>query len=430
MTRIGTLRTTLRPTTRVAQTSQQILTSFAAGHGWVANGAGTINLNDTGDGMLSGQCVTLTSTGTGSGYAEVMKSGLTAFDATKKAVRVWFRFPGSIATLAKLQVFAGESPGVGYFVDAYAPQTGIPLPDTDARYNSGAWTQDTEWHSVTVDFSSSGAPSGSPTTKAAMTEVRVRLSDQGGGTVVARIGGVALVDRPITRFPNGVVSFTFDDGYLSQYTAARVALDKYGYGATAHVIQDLISVDGSSVTYMSLKNCHDLEDHHGWEIAAHSATNADHSQAGGLAALSESALRANFETHKAWLLSEGFRGADLLAYPQGLFNDTTLRVARDYFSTARTTAFGYPETAPPPYPLRMRSLPVQYNAALASLTALVDRVKAHRGWGQFYLHEVRAGVSSGQSTDPTTFAGLVDYIAAQGVPVLTVGEVLAAGRAV
>jgi hypothetical protein len=323
-----------------------------------------------------------------------------------------------MASLSSLKLFVGESSSAGYYVNIVEPAgntANVHDPTTAG------------WYSVTCDVSSSGQPGGSPTTKTAMTCLKVRVIDNGGGSVVARLGGVALVDRPVDRYPNGVITFGFDDGHKDQYTDGRRILDRYGWSATAYVIQDLISVDGSSVDYLSLAECHRLEDVHGWEIAGHSRTVAEHNQTGALSVLSDAELRANLEPHKEWLLGEQFRGADHLAYPQGEFVDATVGIAKEYFATARTTGFGWPETAPPPYPHRMRCLPIQHTDLLAQLSPLVDRVKAHRGWGQFYTHRVTASPPSGQHTTPTVLAALCDYIAEQGVEVRTVGDVLADG---
>jgi hypothetical protein len=193
----------------------------------------------------------------------------------------------------------------------------------------------------------------------------------------------------------------------------------------AYVIQDLLPDTYGGGQYLGVDQLHKLEDWSGWEVAAHSAYATDHNQLNAFGALSDSALRANLEKHKTWLLSEGFRGSDHFAYPQGFYTPSTVRIARDYFTTARTVQFGNMENpSRPGNAMRMRCIPVDSALSLATLQARVDAIKTNRSWGQFYLHQIVAG-ATGTSTTPTIFSGLIDYIATQGVAVRTVSDVLA-----
>lgn len=106
----------LRPTMRVGVPTRAIVTAFGSGHGWTNTGGGTVSLNDTTDFGLGEQCITLTTTGggdTGAARCEVTKTGITSFDATRKAIQVWIKVVSGMASLSSLKLFVGESSSAG-----------------------------------------------------------------------------------------------------------------------------------------------------------------------------------------------------------------------------------------------------------------------------------------------------------------------------
>lgn len=407
--------TLLRPVARASRGSQTIVTAFQAGHGWTSNSVGTINLNDTGDAALGSQCVSVTTSGggnVGGQRSEVSNAALPVFDMTAKALRIWFKIVAG-ANLNRLTLNVGQDTSNFFNID-------IAFPPGDSKNLHVVG----EWFVADVDLT--GATTIGAPTRTGCDFIRFTITDTGGGnTATVRLGGVALVDKPTTLYPNGVITIGLDDGFADQFSTARPIMDKYGYAATCYVIQDLIGTNPA--TYMSLDQLKRLRDLHGWEIAAHSATVANHNLTGGFAALTAAQLRAEFETHKTWLLANGFaEGADHFAYPQGLFDAETIAIAREYFTTARTIAPAYyPGPGGLADPQRMRCYPISAGVSAGTLTGLVDQVKANRSWLQVYTHRVLGTGAAGTQIDTATFTTFVDYIAAQGVAVRTVGDVLA-----
>jgi peptidoglycan/xylan/chitin deacetylase (PgdA/CDA1 family) len=423
----------LRPRRLQGHRISRMLTTFATGHGWTGVG-GTFNLNDTSDGALSSQSVSVQTSGngnTGGQRADLTSPDLTAapLDLSQYDLLVWYKITSGaplFALTALAYTDATNAYGATFWQQASAGAAVAAEPYQTFQNLYSSVEAATEWRTALFDLSTS-FNQGTPGAKSAITKLALRAIDFGGGPKASlRWGGVALVPKAsASLYPNGVITIGLDDGYISQFTDARPALDKYGFPAVAYVIQDLLPATYGGGLYLGVDQLHRLEDVHGWEVAAHSAYMADHNQTNAFGALSESALRANLEKHKRWMISEGFRGVDHFAYPQGKYTTETVRIVRDYFTTARTVLFGNLENAVRPGdPLRMRCIPVDASNTLATLQSRVDAIKANRSWGQLYLHQIAAG-ATGTSTTPTIFSGLIDYIAAQGVAVRTVSDVLA-----
>jgi peptidoglycan/xylan/chitin deacetylase (PgdA/CDA1 family) len=120
-----------------------------------------------------------------------------------------------------------------------------------------------------------------------------------------------------------VVSFTFDDGWKSQFYNARPILNKYGYRATFYIIT--ISLYEQTDCYMDLAELRALSKE-GHEIGAHSVTHLNLTVEG-----SEQILQSKLDL-------EGF-GFDVksFAYPYGAYNDELCKlVERSGFENART----------------------------------------------------------------------------------------------
>jgi peptidoglycan/xylan/chitin deacetylase (PgdA/CDA1 family) len=408
----------LLPTARPPRGTQTLLTTFGSGHGWVSGSgsAGTVNLNDTSDFVLGSQCISVTTSGGGNVGGQrtlIEKTGIASFDMTAKSLRIWFKLV-AVTNLNRLNLNVGQDSSNFYSIDI-----GFPAGDARNLHTPGNWTV------VDVDLQTLASTVGAPS-PTACTYLRFGITDVGGGgTATVRLGGVALVDKPTTLYPNGVITIGFDDGYVDQYTTARPVLDKYGFPATCYVIQDLIPATASG-TYMGLDQLKSLQDLSGWEIAAHAATVANHNITGGFSALTDTQLRAEFEPHKRWLLKNGFTsGANHFAYPQGFWSEASVAVAREYFTTARTIQgafFSGPRLADWQ---RTHCYPINAGTASGTLTALVDAVKANKSWLQVYTHRVLGTGASGTQIDTATFTTFIDYIATQGVAVRTVGQVVA-----
>jgi peptidoglycan/xylan/chitin deacetylase (PgdA/CDA1 family) len=379
---------------------QTIITALQTGHGYATNAGGTANLNNTTDYVLGTQSVSLTTDGLGT--AKTLKRvAQPVMNLTGRYVRLWVKVLDQ-TRVAALQVYLGDTNLANFW-------------RWELKSSAGQkWVTDGDWHVITLSFGDA-AVTGTPA-RTAVTDVQFRVVDDATGPVTVYLNGLAHAPLS-TAWPNGVVSFTFDDTYASHYTQARPRMDAYGFPGTAYVIQEYVNGSGR----MSMAQLHALERFSGWEVAGHSTTGATH--AARFSTMNAGQLETEFSTIRSWLHDNGFAG-DHLAYPGGEFSNLALDAAERFFTGARTT-YQRSETLPPARSSKIRCGGYVTSATtVAAMTAAVDQAYANGEWLVCAWHDIVTTV--GPTTDwlVSDFGTFVSYVASKGIPVRTVGDVL------
>jgi peptidoglycan/xylan/chitin deacetylase (PgdA/CDA1 family) len=278
----------------------------------------------------------------------------------------------------------------------------FPVPlfaDLDFNY-----LQDGEWMPVTLSFGEA-QPEGKPD-RAAIDSIGIMVRDQGKGPVEVDFGGWALVDDP----PEGILSFTFDDGWKDDVKAARM-MAKHGMRGTAYIIPHTVGTPG----YMTIDDVATLAKM-GWEIASHHETPITDFPPGDL----ERELRAI----QTYLVKAGYaQGALHFAYPNGRQEPRRVRpTVRRLFETARL-AGGGPETIPPGDPRLLRALNVTNETTPEQVGAWARRAREQHEWAILMFHLVPEHATQATAYSEADFAKLLDAVAASGVHVEPVIEV-------
>ena len=384
----------------------KMVTAMQVGHGWT-NISGTANLNDTTDFCLGTQSAKITTLGTGVGTS-FDKTGL-ALDMTGKSFVLWLKVD-DLSKLNYMSVYVGDANLANYWngqiinVAAYR--------ESQSAVRSGEWTK------YIIPFSDLATKFGTPD-RANIARIRVTFVDTNTGTgATVRMNGFGLVDET-PLYPNGVISLTFDDNSISQYTKGRPKLDQYGYAGTLYPI---ISSVGAGAGNMTLAQMRALQDLNGWDFGAHASSIAVHGT--GVHNFTEAQLVAEFESIRAWMRDNGFRGE---SYAWPLTDSSTLaeKVASRYFRSARGGFSRTHETLPPSNPFRLRSTGA-HGISLAQMKAEVDLAKSGKAWVVFTIHDIVETKVNTVDVLRTDFEALIDYINQQGVAVRTVSQVLAA----
>lgn len=386
-----------------------VWSAFQPGHGWTSGGAGiTWNLNDTSDRRAGTQCVSFTTAGT-SGSSWLQQLNGASRDLTNVDLTVWLKIDSGLDVLRKISVYLTPDNLVNYTSGTLYDYTFGSAPNRQMRQG--------EWFPLRFNFGAAGVVTIGAPNKAAMTGLRLNFQDN-NGVVTGKVGLIEYHQRA-TAYPTGIVSLTFDDSVFDTYTTALPILAQRGLTATEYAIASLTEA-GNAYGSMTVAQLQELQTY-GWEVSAHAFTLANHDA--GFDTLSPSALDAELRNLKSWLLTNGFRGADHLAYPRGRHSAATDEVVRRYFATGRTLYSLPQESYRPSAPLRMRCFPLLPSTTVAAARAEIDRAVTNGSWLILCGHGVTTGTAVGSQITITTLAAVADYLAASSAAVMPVGDV-------
>jgi len=279
---------------------------------------------------------------------------------------------------------------------------GFPLYD-DEDFNV---VRDGVWTTLTFSFGSARVE-GEPR-REAINSIGWYVADKGDGEpVTATWGGLAMVDEP----SEGVVSFTFDDGYREHHEAAR-RMAEHGFAGTAYVIPDAVGERG----YMTLHQLVDLQEQWGWDVAAHHAR--------PFTEMRPDELENSILGVQRYLVENGFLGGVRhLAYPLGKQDTSLVRpLVRKHFTTARVAASG-PETLPPADPHLLRTINVTHETTPEEIGAAARRAAAHHEWLILMFHYLVEEPTFATQYALADFDEVLEQVKAAGVRVMPLIEV-------
>lgn len=385
-----------------------MITTFQSGHGWTVNvaGGGTTNANDTTDFVLGSQCISGITPATAGAWT-AFKVGMTAMDLSNKMIGVLVKMDRPDLTNS-ITLRLGNSVLTAY--DTVSVMNGaLGTPSTSLLPNQWAWV-------YTSYANTSGAAVGSPT-RTAITDVMIRTDTVGSGSVGIHVGAIGFFTPP-PAFPHGVVTFSFDDTYTSQYTFGKAKLDTYGYPAVAYTIVDRVGAGGG----ITLAQLGELQEAHGWDIAGHALTTTNH--AAGFANLSTADLTTEVQGLRSWLSLNNFTGGDHFAWPLGLDSVASQAIVGTNFFTARGTVGTPFGSLPPDQRLRMRCAAIAASVGVATITGYIDKAYTYGLWMHLICHDIlTSGASGSTQVLQSDFNTIVDYVNAKPIPVMTVSEV-------
>jgi peptidoglycan/xylan/chitin deacetylase (PgdA/CDA1 family) len=271
----------------------------------------------------------------------------------------------------------------------------------DHDYN---FLQEGEWTPITLSFGEAQAE-GKPD-RGKIDSFAIVVRDQGKRPTAVDFGGWALVDGP----KQGVVSFTFDDGWEDDLKAARM-LAAHQMRATAYIIPNAVG----RPHYMDLGGIQSLAQM-GWEIASHHET--------PLTDFEPAALDAELRKIQSYLVSIGHApGALHFAYPNGRQEPRRIRPeVRRVFDTARL-AGGGPETIPPADPSLLRAVHVIKGTPPEEVGRWAQRARDQHEWLILMMHRIPEKPVELTDYAEADFAKLLDAVAKSGVHVAPVLEV-------
>lgn len=307
---------------------------------------------------------------------------------------------------------------------------------------SQRWVEAGLWELITI---SRGGPAGNMSpgqwaqngtglaSYASVSSIRIKAVDNGGGNPVTfRIGFIGYFTRPA----QGLVSITFDDSRLTQYTVAKPVMDQYGIRGTIYNIgynvQNAASLGSAYFNDAQLKQFQ--ADSH-WEMGAHAFTDATGVQAHtvGYDSLTSHDGEIDLLQLKTWLRQQQALGIDSFALPHGTWslnasgtaraNPDVLSLMAKYFNTCATTLANTIETYPPANRLKLRRYVATSTDTAASLMAMVNAAITNKWWLILAFHNIVTTPASGTDFATAQFQSFIQQVAQSGVATPTVGEV-------
>lgn len=359
---------------------------------WDKGTAGT-QTDDTSDFIIGTKSFKLTTDG--DGVRMQTRKDSASYDLSGKYLKIWIKCD-DVQKIDGFRLWFTSNSWTGY---AYWALTSLSQGDT--------YTRDDTWTCITL-MQSQATVSGS-IDWSSINGVQITLEDDGTGAINGWVGGIFA----IPEYSEPIISFTFDDGPISQYTEGLSYLSTKNFPATAYIISDY--VDEEEPNYMSLEQLHELESDYGWDIACHGNIN--------LSTLTYEEAETEMLRMKAWLTSKGFtRGVNHMALPQGGWNETIKPLMDEHFDTVRTIYTQKLETLPASDYSKLRPIYLTNATSVATIKSKIDAVVASNGWGILVFHKLVESPSISTEYAIADFQEIVDYVESLNVSVKTVSE--------
>lgn len=237
--------------------------------------------------------------------------------------------------------------------------------------------------------------------------------------LIAQVGSLTIDNTSLkkatdpSRFSNGIVTLSFDDGWMSTYQNGIPILNTAGMKSTQCIITGYMENAHGYMTSAEILATYGQ----GHEICAHSRTHPS------LTSLPESQMRDEITGSFNDLQAIGIGGVVTYAYPYGEFNALAEQIIKESYSigghSALTTIGGYNNKNTSPYLLKRQAV---INTTTADeVKSWIDRALLDQSWLILMFHGVDQS-GGAYSVTPDTLQQIVNYLSSNGVQVVTVGQ--------
>ncbi len=225
------------------------------------------------------------------------------------------------------------------------------------------------------------------------------------------VDNVDLEAQSNDAFATGMVSITFDDGFISQYQNALPILQAAGYKAGFYIIT---SYPGSNrPSYMNWDQIKALAAT-GQEIGSHTRTHPHLTQ------LTASQLQDELVGSKADLTAQGL-SSDTFVYPNADMSTAVENAVKDAgYTAARSGDFGLESTLADKY--NISSVHPDAYSTLPVVKQDIDQAIADKRWLVLVFHDMVSSGGTSNAVTPAFFQGVVDYLTQKGITPVTLSQ--------
>lgn len=267
------------------------------------------------------------------------------------------------------------------------------------------YSHNNEWIPLSLSFSEARLMD--RCNRSAINSYELKCTDS-GSAVTVRLGATGYIDEPL----EGIVSLTFDDGWLSQFTEARRKMDEYGFSGTVYVIKEKIGTAG----YMTVKQLKELQDVSGWSVSCHGST--------PYTGMTGAQLDKYFGEIKDYMVKNGLvSGMDDVSYPNGAADSIVFEKVKKYFRSGRSITES-PEYYPPVNPYSLRIKNVVMSTPVSEIDEAVANAIKEKEWLILCFHKIEPSPDTSTEYSIADFEKVIDSIYNSGIKVRNVAEVL------
>lgn len=215
-----------------------------------------------------------------------------------------------------------------------------------------------------------------------------------------------------TPFTEGMVSITLDDGWDTQFTGARPALNQRGIRSTYYIESETIRENWAN--FMHAAEVQTLIGE-GNEVACHTKTHKD------LTTLTAEEVESELRDSQAYLQTRFGLSVPAFASPYGRYNEAILSVVKKYYTSHRTVEHGQNFRGTNIY--KLRGYDVTSNVTVDSVRGWINKAKQDRTWVILLFHEFVSGTPTRSTQiDTANFEAILDHVKASGLRIVTIAE--------
>ena len=235
-----------------------------------------------------------------------------------------------------------------------------------------------------------------------------------GGTASNQVTVTVSVPPPPPpgAFTEGMVTLSFDDSWLSQYTNALPILQTAGIKGTFYLTTQPLQEGWTD--FMTPANVLDIATK-GHEIADHTVTHPH------MPLLTAAQINTEIFSSRTYLQNLTGKSVTTIAYPYGEFNATVKSLVQ---KAGYTAARGVEEDAlntGASDKFNLKSSCVLKSTPFSVIKAAIDAAKANKQWYIPCFHEIRT-LNDEYSLTTAQFQQIVNYVKSSGIKVVTVQQ--------
>lgn len=303
------------------------------------------------------------------------------------------------------------------------------------------WTTPEGWQEIIISSNNYSYCSSTPMDFSKINEIYICASPMQQGITPSADWNLQYVGTRPKATNKGIVTFTFDDGWDSQYTGVKLLAEK-GITSTIFTIKEAVE----SGNYLTLDNLKSLVTLYNTDIEVHgdpayiyakdeaiyqNVVNAwkNSNPNKEYPFWTDDSLKSHWSSSQKWIKENGLGEGNHLAYPNGVFPEHVVELAKNYFDSCRTIIPFMPiETLPVADRYRIRAVSgVGSNNSSANVEKIkgyLDRMAKDGGWLILVLHKIGDALGDTMYCSEEDLSAIADYAIDSGVDIMNYAEVM------